>query len=409
MCHAMWVAEVLEASGMTCFSGLCVGGGANWKVFIEKIRDPCCEYLIVLQTKAFFDSRPCLEEVYTAIQCNVKIIPVLFEADALEAPHWPRISSADVEAQEWLTVVKKGFLGLNSVPSPPLTVLDDQRAFFEIIDEISGDAQLDRTLSMDWQEDADKLTDVAAIAADSAASQRRLRQWHSPLAHWYGAPARGACACCRQEQAQQEQARGGATAGGAGACALPLQVACVRVRCATPTTPSVRKRCLALLLFAQGCVAFKEQRSEQARAYFAEAIELRPGLSDDRRDQGKLYHAYAEYAVAKDLLKNRRFGEAQAAFESLLDATGDAIKLLTSEQVEAAEGYLEQCKASRSVEGIKTVQEWVDAFKLKKITPMLDEMGAEGDDDDVATILELEADRHAGIAPALPELKQRTV
>ena len=50
---------------------------------------------------------------------------------------------------------------------------------------------------------------------------------------------------------------------------------------------------------------------------------------------GKLYHAYAEYAVAKDLLKDRCFGEAQAAFETLLGATGDAIKLLTR-PVEAA-------------------------------------------------------------------------
>ena len=54
-------------------------------------------------------------------------------------------------------------------------------------------------------------------------------------------------------------------------------------------------------------------RSEQARRLFAEAIELRPGLSDDRLDQGQRYHAYADYAVAKDLLKNRRFDEAQAA------------------------------------------------------------------------------------------------
>ena len=34
--------------------------------------------------------------------------------------------------------MKKGFFSLNSVPSPPLMVLDDQRAFFEIIDEISA-------------------------------------------------------------------------------------------------------------------------------------------------------------------------------------------------------------------------------------------------------------------------------
>ena len=155
----------LEASGMTCFRA-CVSAAALLEGFIEKIRDPCCEYLIVLQTRAFFDSRPCLEEVYTAIQCNVKIIPVLFEADALEAPHWPRISSADVEAQEWLTVVEKEFFSLNSVPSPPLTVLDDQRAFFEIIDEISGDAELERTFE-GWQR-SDELTDTA-IAADGAA------------------------------------------------------------------------------------------------------------------------------------------------------------------------------------------------------------------------------------------------
>ena len=88
------------------------------------------------------------------------------------------------------------------------------------------------------------------------------------------------------------------------------------------------------------------------------------------------------------MLKDRRFDEAQAAFEALLGATGDAIKLLTSEQVEAADGYLEQCKASRSIEGIKTVQEWVNAFKLKKITPMLDDMGAEDEPEDDAMMQE---------------------
>ena len=47
-------------------------------------------------------------------------------------------------------------------------MLDDQRAFFEIIDEISSDAELERTFD-ELAGDADELTDAAAIAADSAA------------------------------------------------------------------------------------------------------------------------------------------------------------------------------------------------------------------------------------------------
>ena len=151
---------------------------------------------------------------------------------------------------------------------------------------------------------------------------------------------------------------------------------------------------------------FKEQHSEQARAYFAEAIELRPGLSDDRRDQGKRYHAYAQYAVAKDMLKDRRFDEAQAAFEALLGATGDAIKLLTPEQIISAKSYLKQCVASRGVTGISTVQDWVDAFKLQKLTPMLEEMGAEANEE-VGIMLELEDEDVQSLRAALPKVKQK--
>ena len=52
------------------------------------------------------------------------------------------------------------------------------------------------------------------------------------------------------------------------------------------------------------------------------------------------------------------------------------------------------------------MQEWVDAFKLNKLTPMLDEMGAEGDED-VATIMELEAEDLQELRAALPRVKQR--
>ena len=37
MYHALWVARVLENGGQDCFSGLCVSGGAKWKIFLDKL------------------------------------------------------------------------------------------------------------------------------------------------------------------------------------------------------------------------------------------------------------------------------------------------------------------------------------------------------------------------------------
>ena len=34
MYYALWVAEGLRSRGCSCFSGLCVGGGANWKIYL---------------------------------------------------------------------------------------------------------------------------------------------------------------------------------------------------------------------------------------------------------------------------------------------------------------------------------------------------------------------------------------
>ena len=71
------------------------------------------------------------------------------------------------------------------------------------------------------------------------------------------------------------------------------------------------RRCLALLLFAQGCVVFKERRSGQARAYFAEAIELRQGLNDDRRNRAS-FITRMQSTRWQRTVEGSRFGEAQA-------------------------------------------------------------------------------------------------
>ena len=37
MYYALWLALLLQARGLGCFSGLCVGIGVNWKVFLDKL------------------------------------------------------------------------------------------------------------------------------------------------------------------------------------------------------------------------------------------------------------------------------------------------------------------------------------------------------------------------------------
>ena len=63
-----------------------VGGGDNWKVYLDKLGGPRsrCKWLIVVQTRALYESRPCLQEIYTALKKGMRILPVLFEADALQ-------------------------------------------------------------------------------------------------------------------------------------------------------------------------------------------------------------------------------------------------------------------------------------------------------------------------------------
>ena len=52
------------------------------------------------------------------------------------------------------------------------------------------------------------------------------------------------------------------------------------------------------------------------------------------------------------------------------------------------------------------MQEWVDAFELNKITPVLNEIGVEGGDD-VANVMELDEEELQQLRDALPRFKQR--
>ena len=59
MFYALWVMRLLHSCGISCFSGLCVAAGVDWKVFLDKLggRRSRCDYLIVVQTRAFSTPR----------------------------------------------------------------------------------------------------------------------------------------------------------------------------------------------------------------------------------------------------------------------------------------------------------------------------------------------------------------
>ena len=144
MYYALWLALLLQACGIKCFSGLCVAGGVNWKVFLDKLggRFARCKRLFVVQTDALYNSRPCLQEIYTAVSRKLRVLPVLFEKTPLmfrPKDQWPQLTVNDSEGKGWLLDVQRIFGALNSLPSPPATVMEQSAALLETLGQIAAE------------------------------------------------------------------------------------------------------------------------------------------------------------------------------------------------------------------------------------------------------------------------------
>ena len=75
-------AEVIKAlfrSEIPCFSGLMTPAGMDWKEYFLRLDHANATVLIVLFSKAFFQSIPCLTEVHTAIVKGLEIIRLRVE------------------------------------------------------------------------------------------------------------------------------------------------------------------------------------------------------------------------------------------------------------------------------------------------------------------------------------------
>ena len=122
MFYAARLAHALHKRGINVFSGLHVGAGADWHVFMDKLsgRFSECKLLVVIVTPDLYKSRPCLAEISCAIESGLKILPLLFENPIPKEKHmWMMIEKSDDEGKLMLSRALNTFCKLNTLPSPP--------------------------------------------------------------------------------------------------------------------------------------------------------------------------------------------------------------------------------------------------------------------------------------------------
>lgn len=124
MMRAAAIIHQLHNAGIACASGLCVPPGANWKEFLLKIESPRaqCELLIVLLSRAFYRSRPCLEEVHRAVKKGMTVLPLRCEEGLPDKDEqWKNVfddSEGDEQVVDMITQVKNALGKINSLPPP---------------------------------------------------------------------------------------------------------------------------------------------------------------------------------------------------------------------------------------------------------------------------------------------------
>ena len=97
---AATIVHALHDAGIACASGLHVPPGSNWMTFLPKVggRFAKCRVLIVLLTKPFYNSIPCLKEVHQATEAPLRptIIPIRCDgAFPKKAEQWPQLERGD--------------------------------------------------------------------------------------------------------------------------------------------------------------------------------------------------------------------------------------------------------------------------------------------------------------------------
>jgi hypothetical protein len=137
MYYAAGFIRILHQCGVQSFSGLHVPAGVDWKVFMLRLngRQANAKVLIVLKTKALYESEPCMKELNCAIERKIPLIPIVFE-EGLPGPQkqWSKLT--DQNSEIMISTVQKHLGKINDIPNPG-TLLTAPSTLDEIIKKIN--------------------------------------------------------------------------------------------------------------------------------------------------------------------------------------------------------------------------------------------------------------------------------
>jgi len=137
MYYAAGLVKIFHECGLQCFSGLHVPVGVDWKVFMLRLkgRHANAKVLIVLKTKALYESEPCLKELNCAIERKIPLIPIVFE-EGLPGPKMQWTKLTDQNSEIMIANVQEHLGKINDIPNPG-TLLTAPSTLDEIIKEIN--------------------------------------------------------------------------------------------------------------------------------------------------------------------------------------------------------------------------------------------------------------------------------
>jgi hypothetical protein len=134
MYYAAGVVRILHECGLQCFSGLHVPVGRDWKVFMLRLAN--AKVLIIIKTAALYESKPCLEEINSAIELGIPLIPICFQEKNLPGRREQWAKFTDERSELIIANVQEHLGKINDIPNPG-TLLNVPSTLDETIAEIN--------------------------------------------------------------------------------------------------------------------------------------------------------------------------------------------------------------------------------------------------------------------------------
>ena len=147
MYYAADLVKLLNGRGVQCFSGLHVPPGKDWKTFMLRLKGhrERAKVLIVVLTKALFESKPCLDEIHTAVKKGITLLPIYFEEALPSKPNqWTKFIK-DADSELMVLDVQEQLGKINGIPHPG-TVFTVPDAMHRILIEVEKHVGAQREL-----------------------------------------------------------------------------------------------------------------------------------------------------------------------------------------------------------------------------------------------------------------------